>query len=248
MRQPQGFAPQRLHQAVGYKSVYFLSHNQRAHFAFAVKRVGGGDGFGRGFFAAADFHQRQQINRIERMPDAQALGILHFRLQAGGAQPGSGGCNYGARRQGGVNFLQQRDFNLFALGRAFLREVGGFARFGDGARKAEFAEVFGRFGGQVHSGAAGVFQRGANFFGRFGAGVVDDCVHSGLNESGGPSGADDSAADAGGGFSRGAHDCFSTPIFLRACSGVMMLNPARERMLAAFSVSCALVARTPFFR
>ena len=36
-RQPERLAPERLHQAVGDKSVYFLAHNQRAHPALAVE-------------------------------------------------------------------------------------------------------------------------------------------------------------------------------------------------------------------
>ena len=185
------------------------------------------------------------------MSHAQAFGIFHFRLQAGGEQPGSGGGDDGAGGQGGVRLTQERDFHLLALGRAFLGEVRAPARSGDGAGKAEFAKIFRRFGREVAARAAGVFQGGADFFRRLGVGVVDRRVVSGLDEARSPSRADDSAAQTGDGFAGGAgggHCLFSTPIFFRAWAGVMMLNPERERMSAAFSVSCALVARTPFFR
>ena len=95
---------------------------------------------------------------------------------------------------------------------------------------------------------AGVFQNGADAVRGGGVGVVDDGVHSGLRESRGPSGANYAGAQAGDGFACCAHCGFATPIFVRASAGVMMLNPARDKMFAAFSVSCALFARTPFLR
>ena len=104
-RQPQRLAPQRLHQAVGDEAVYFLSHQQRAHSAFAVKGLRRGDCLRRGFFAAANLHQRQKINRIKRMPDAQALRMLHSRLQAAGQKSGGGGGQNGLRGQGGVGLF-----------------------------------------------------------------------------------------------------------------------------------------------
>jgi hypothetical protein len=66
--QPQRFAPDRFQQAVGDKGLDFLFHVQGMHAERVVNLACALDGIRRGFFAADQFHQRQQVNRVERMP------------------------------------------------------------------------------------------------------------------------------------------------------------------------------------
>ncbi len=73
--QVQRLAPQRFEQTVGDESRHFLAYMQRAHaegFVDVHRRL---HGFRGGVLAADHFHQRQQINRVERVPDHAAFRV-----------------------------------------------------------------------------------------------------------------------------------------------------------------------------
>ena len=79
--QPQCLAPQRLEQPVGQESVDLAAQYERMHAQSAVDLGGTVDGRRRRQIAAAALDQRQQVHGIERMPDREALRVLHLGLE-----------------------------------------------------------------------------------------------------------------------------------------------------------------------
>ena len=79
--EPQRLAPERLHQAVGDERVDLPAQHERAHAERRVDLRGPGHRLRRGALTAAQLDERQQVDRVERMPDGEALGVRHVGLR-----------------------------------------------------------------------------------------------------------------------------------------------------------------------
>ena len=102
---------------------YFSAHAQRPHADAAIERGCQIEIPHGGRRAAQNFHQRQQINRIERMPDQHALcmaavGLKSRRKQAGGTR---GDHHVRPRRR--VHARQQPAFQILDFRSALLNEI-----------------------------------------------------------------------------------------------------------------------------
>ena len=82
--QPQGLAPQRLHQPIGDEAVDLLAEDQRMHADAAVHLGGVVLGLLRRSRAAAHLDQRHQVHRVERVPDHQPFRVQHVALHLRG--------------------------------------------------------------------------------------------------------------------------------------------------------------------
>ena len=78
VHEPQRLAPERLEQPVGDEAVDLGAHDERVHADRPVNRAGALDGLRRGALAAAQLDEREQVDRVERVADGEALGMRHL--------------------------------------------------------------------------------------------------------------------------------------------------------------------------
>ena len=111
-------------QPVGHESVDFRAHPQRRHARSREPAHRSLDRQLGGLLPRDNFDQRQQVHRIERMPDDQARGMCHPGLQLG-----RGGCPTLTRRSRHPAWPQpqsrhRRLLGLQTLGCALMHEHG----------------------------------------------------------------------------------------------------------------------------
>ena len=92
--------------------------------AAAVHRLG------RGPLAADDLHQRDQMRRIERMAQHEALRMAAPRLHGGGQQGRAAAGDDRVGWHGGADLLEQRDLQVEALRAVFLHPSSPLDRGG----------------------------------------------------------------------------------------------------------------------
>ena len=194
VHQPQRLAPQRLHQAVGDEAVDLLAQAQRAH---TDGFVHGGSSLGRGsrrLLATAHLDQRQQVHRVERVSDHEALGMVHAVLHQRGQQARRGRTEHHVGAGGGAGPTQQILLQLQAFGCALLNEVDIGGRVLGGCDKSQ-----GALGGQCRHDQLGQRSTGighdfAHLARGFGVGVEHLHVDAVQQEPCGPAATDDAAA------------------------------------------------------
>ena len=81
VHEPERLAPERFEQAVGDEAVDLRAHDERLHAERRVERHRALDGFSATLLAGDDLDERQQVDRVERMTDDEALGVSHVGLQ-----------------------------------------------------------------------------------------------------------------------------------------------------------------------
>ncbi|MNR20899.1 hypothetical protein D3C85_1377700 [compost metagenome] len=133
----QRFTPQRFEQAVGDKARYFLAHMQRAHPQGLVNFHGGLHGFRGGVFATHHFHQRQQINRVERVTDHAAFRVGRALVEFTRQQAGGAGTDQGIWLGRRADFAVQFQFQVQTFRRAFLNEIRVAHALFNGGDKAQ---------------------------------------------------------------------------------------------------------------
>ena len=113
--QVQRLAPHRLHQPVGDEAVDLLADMQGPHADALVEGGGALLGLRTGPLAAADLDQRQEVDRVERVPDREPLGMRHLRLQPGRQQARGARRDDHVRPRRPVDPREQRDLQVLAL-------------------------------------------------------------------------------------------------------------------------------------
>jgi hypothetical protein len=121
--QMEGLAPKRRLQPVGNVPLDLALHVDRPLADGGVEGHCTLDGVGRGALAADHFHQRNQVRRIEGMPQHHAIRMRAARLHAADRQPRGAGGQDRVQRRGGVHAAEQIDLEIQALGAVFLHEV-----------------------------------------------------------------------------------------------------------------------------
>ena len=101
--QPQRLAPDGLEETVGDKGLDFLADLQRVHADGPVDFTGPPDCLVACLFATNHFHQRQQIDRVERMSDKKAFRTVHLRLEVARQDARCRRADQGVRRRGGLD-------------------------------------------------------------------------------------------------------------------------------------------------
>ena len=122
--EPERLAPERLEQAVGDEAVDLRREPKRPHADGAVDLRGAVERLRRGALAAAELDEREQVDRVERVPDGEALGPGHVGLELRREEPGGRGRDHDLRPRGPARRCEQLALELDALGRALLDEVG----------------------------------------------------------------------------------------------------------------------------
>ena len=211
------------------------------HADVAIQRGASLQGFRCGPLAADQLHQRQQVHRVERMPDAQPRGMLQSFLQQRRAQSRGGGRQRHFGRQQGVGVAQHAAFQLCVFGRALLHEfglrAGGLQRVGIGDRRGLGHRV------QHRPGAFGAGNGLRGSLAGLGVRVIQAHGVSGQGEARRPARADHAAAEAGDAGHAAGRFSFS-----RVSAADSRRNPAVSSSCLAAETSCALSASTPFFR
>ena len=82
------------------------------------------DRFGRGLRSADHLHERNDVRRVERMPDEDALGVLALRLHHARRDSRRARGDDRVRRRGGVHVGEELHLEIGPLGAVFLDEVG----------------------------------------------------------------------------------------------------------------------------
>ncbi|MNT04737.1 hypothetical protein D3C72_1393280 [compost metagenome] len=191
------FAPQRGLQPVRDVAFHLALHVDRPLADGGIEGHRAGDGVGRGLLAADHLDQRDQVRRVERMPQHHALRVHAARLHAADRQARRARREDGLRRRGGVHAAEQVDLEVHALGAVLLHEVGHGHGVFQAVVKAQAAdrgalgqaEAFQRRPVLRHGGAQPVFGAGR------GVGRVH--VEPVREEMRGPAGADHAGADDG---------------------------------------------------
>ena len=198
--QVQRLAPQRFEQAVGDKTGDFLAHMQRAHTEGFIHLDRGLDRFRRGVLAAHHFHQRQQIDRVERVADDTAFRVSRTLVELARQQPGGTRADQCIGLGRCADLAVQLQFQLQAFRGAFLDEVGVFHAFFNGGHKAQAVLRCAGCEALFFQGAPGIGDAFAQR--RFGTrrGVPGDHIEAMRQGAGHPAAADDTAAEGGEGF------------------------------------------------
>ncbi|ABA52551.1 hypothetical protein BURPS1710b_A2129 [Burkholderia pseudomallei 1710b] len=193
----QRLAPQRFEQAIGDEARHFLAHAQRPHAERAIDAERRVDGVGRGALAAQHFDERQQIDRIERMPDDAALGTMRARVEIRRQQARRRRRDdrIGLRRA--TDPLVQFELQRLALGRAFLHEIRvGDARLDRRHEMQACRRRARRQAGALERGPCVLDVRAQLHFRTFG-GIPREHVEPVRERARNPAAADDARADRG---------------------------------------------------
>ena len=243
--QPQRFAPRRFQQPVGDVRVDLLADRQRPHADRLQERDGAVADRRVGRRRRHHLHQRQEIDRIERVADQYLPRTPRAALQVRWLESRRGRGEHGALRRMPLDLAQDGALRLQPFGHAFLYPVGVGDRRGD--RIAPGQRAFGRQGAVVQGGQAapGVVQDRAHLPPGVGARIEHRRVPAVEQEPRGPAAADHAAADDGGSHRRGRLVSCSRS---RTRSGPITVAPIASMIVTARSTSCALVAGTPLRR
>jgi hypothetical protein len=120
----QRLAPERLLQPVGDEAGHLVVHGDDGLAGVPVEVGGPGDRVGRGRGAADHLDQRDEVRRVERVPDHGPLGMGALGLHLAHGVAGRGGGDHDVDRGRRVDVGQQGALELEVLGRALLDEVG----------------------------------------------------------------------------------------------------------------------------
>ena len=193
--QPQRLAPQRLEEAVGHEAVDLDVEHERAHADRPVGIGDTGDDVVAPPGAGDDLDQRQQVDRVERMPDDEPLRMDHALLQARRQQPRRRRGDDDLRPARGVGSGEQALLDVEPLRRALLDQLGTLDGLLRGVDEGQLALVGQRRGEQPRQGAAGVGEDLADLARRVFVGVVEAHVGAVEDEAGRPPAADHAAAE-----------------------------------------------------
>ena len=118
--EPERLAPQRLEQPVGDEAVDLAADDERLH-------PDGAEHFGRPLdrlrrspLTRTELDEREEVDRVERVRDAEPLGALHPCLQLARPQPRGGRADERVRRGHAIGLREQRALELDALGGRLL--------------------------------------------------------------------------------------------------------------------------------
>ncbi|MCY1361119.1 hypothetical protein D9M69_477760 [compost metagenome] len=117
-------APQGSLQPVRDVAFHLALHVDRPLADGRIERHRAGDDLGRGLRTADHFDQRDQVRRIERMPQHHALRMYAARLHAADRQARRTRREDGLGRCRRVHAAEQVDLEIHALGAVLLHEVG----------------------------------------------------------------------------------------------------------------------------
>ncbi len=195
VHEPERLAPERLEQPVGDEAVDLVPHDERMHPDRAVRLGRTGDGLRARQLAAAELDERQQVDGVERMADDEALGPVDAGLQLARPQTRGGGAEERVVGRRAGRLRQERLFQLEALRRRLLDEVGACGGLCGGADELERPLRGQRRERQPAVGPARVRDRLADLALRLRVGVVEPDVDAVEDEPRRPAGADHAAAE-----------------------------------------------------
>ena len=222
-------APRRLEQAVADEGLDLLPDDHRLHADRRIDLAGLLDEFLGRLLAADDLDQRQQIDRVERVPDHQALGPLHRRLHVGRLDARRRGADQRVLRRMRIDLGQHAVLEVEPLRHAFLDEVGAVDRLGDGLGVADRALPRQPLGQHLLVGAPRALHHFADLARGFRIGIEDRHVDAVQHEARDPPRADDAAADRSG-LADDAHA--DAPLLCLAVSGSVSATRSPARMTA----------------
>ena len=151
-------------------------------------------GLSGGLLATNELDQRQQVDRIERMGDQEALGVRHVTLQLARHEPRRARGDDDVRRCMSAHLGEHALLQLQLLGNVLLYEVHLCGHRVQVGGKGQLALGRQRRQGQVRQGAFCVIHGATDPGLHFGLNVSGDHVDAEVQRPGGPPATDDSRA------------------------------------------------------
>ena len=193
--EPQGLAPQCLHQSVGDEAVDLLLQHERLHADVGVDLARSVLRRLRRAITAADLHERHQVHGVERMADDEALRVDHVALDLGGEESRGGGSEHGVAGCCLAGLGEHLLLQLESLGQALLHEVDAGDGVLDGRRERDRALLGERGERQLRIRATRVRHDLVHLARRLGIDVVQLHVDAGECKACGPTAADDASTE-----------------------------------------------------